>query len=681
MFSDFELIKEHTTRIIAHNLEFGGSYHSMEKFARVINETPNASIRVPRTKYKINKMIQPKFSTEIHIKCDQCLKFSGTQENETECVNCCIKLKTSDSAYFMYFPIHQQLEHNITLHIDEILKYYSEVIEKTEITDIHNGVVFKNLQKTYPNHIILPLVVNTDGVKFFKSSKDSLWLIQAYQSYLEPKNRYVPRTILIIGAHFATKKPNMSDFFEPFLKELRAIIENGGIRIEHNGKMHQFMPLIVSACCDLPAKSDVQGLTGHAGQYACGYCLHPGVPIKSGKTTTYRYVDGSYEPRTHKKFIETYQNQKQMVFGKSIKGIRKVSCFVAVKHFDMVDGFSIDHMHLELNMMRKLFSLWLDSVNHKQPYYIKPKNQILLSKRLVEIKPVCEITRKPRSIFSRADFKANEYRSLLLFYLPFALNGLLSARYVQHFRLFSSAMYLLLKEKILNDDIHEAEKKLNQFVAEFEILYGKENVTINLHLLKHLAPMVRKLGPCWTQSAYGFEAVNGTVTKANTATWGILHQLAWKYTMRKTVQAEKKETCKFQIGGEKVLRITDTEINMFSQARLMQQTKFLKIFKNIVLNGVKFTSKQCKEISSIDYFVSFKNESIAAIHYYVHFDFILYAVAEEYKCVESVEHFVQIRSTGIKKVMRVNEISKKLLYLKFGTREFITIIPNKFEKT
>lgn len=94
-------------------------------------------------------------------------------------------------------------------------------------------------------------------------------------------------------------------------------------------------------------------------------------------------------------------------------------------------------------------------------------------------------------------------------------------------------------------------KKMNQFVAEFEILYGKENVTINLHLLKHLAPMVRKLGPCWAQSAYGFEAMNGTVTKANTATWGILHQLAWKYTMRKTVQAKKKKLVSFKLVEKK----------------------------------------------------------------------------------------------------------------------------------
>lgn len=465
----------------------------------------------------------------------------------------------------MYFPVKQQIGHNIALHIDEILEYCLKVLEENEITDIHNASIFKNLQKKYPNHKILPLVVNTDGAKFFKSSNDS-----------------------------------RSEFFEPFLKEMRSIIQSGGIQVEHNGEIHRFMPLIVSAC-DLPAKSDVQGLTGHSGRFACGYCLHPGVPIKSATKTTIRYVNGEYELRNHTQFIDTYRIQTQMKFVNPTNGIRKLSCFIAVENFDMVYGFAIDHMHLELNMMRKMCDLWLDSSNHKQPYYIQKKNQILLSKRLLEIKPTSEISRKPRSIFARADFKANELRSLMLFYFPFALNALLDARYVRHFRLFSSAMYLLLEEKISNDEINEAEKKLNQFVEEFEILYGKHNVTINLHLFKHLANLVRKLGPLWAQSAYGFEATNGTVTKSNTSTYNILHQLAWKYTMRKTIEAEKEENCRFKIGGKKVIRITETEINMFNQAGLMQQAHILTIYKNIILNGVKFTSKHLKEISSVDY--------------------------------------------------------------------------------
>lgn len=71
---------------------------------------------------------------------------------------------------------------------------------------------------------------------------------------------------------------------------------------------------------------------------------------------------------------------------------------------------------------------------------------------------------------------------MLLFYLPFALEGLLDRRNVEHFRLFSSAMYVLLKEKVPDDEIEQADMKLNQFVSEFEIVYGKNMVTMNVQL-------------------------------------------------------------------------------------------------------------------------------------------------------------------------------------------------------
>lgn len=65
-FLDAGLIKEHTVKIIAHNLKFGGSYHSMEQFAQVVNETPDASIRVPSTRYKIKKLSSvPKFTWNV----------------------------------------------------------------------------------------------------------------------------------------------------------------------------------------------------------------------------------------------------------------------------------------------------------------------------------------------------------------------------------------------------------------------------------------------------------------------------------------------------------------------------------------------------------------------------------------------------------------------------------------
>lgn len=71
-------------------------------------------------------------------------------------------------------------------------------------------------KKKYPSHILLPLTVNTDGAKVFKSSSYSLWLIQLYQGYLTPSERYKIDNVMIKSTS-VQKKPCMREFFYPFL--------------------------------------------------------------------------------------------------------------------------------------------------------------------------------------------------------------------------------------------------------------------------------------------------------------------------------------------------------------------------------------------------------------------------------------------------------------------------------
>jgi len=52
---------------------------------------------------------------------------------------------------------------------------------------------------------------------------------------------------------------------------------------------------------------------------------------------------------------------------------------------------------------------------------------------------------------------------------------------------------------------------LTQFVNEFETLYGKNELTFNLHQLLHVA--LNRRGPIWSNSSYAFESFIGTSAK------------------------------------------------------------------------------------------------------------------------------------------------------------------------
>lgn len=331
--------------------------------------------------------------------------------------------------------------------------------------------------------------------------------------------------------------------------------------------------------------------------------------------------------------------------------------------------------------MKKLLNLWTDSTNHANAYYIKKPDQITLSTRLVKQKPISDIIRKPRSITEKNDFKANELRSFLLYYLRFALPGLLPQKFIKHFNLFSNAIYDLLRSRISLQTIEKTDEQLLKFVDDFEFLYGKSNVTLNLHLMRHLTTCVRNLGPLWAHSAFGFEANNGVVCKSITSKKDILHQLSWKYAMNHTIKSSKPSNAS-SIREKKVIRLTDDERNLFIQKGFeLSSDRYFTIYRSLFARGVELSSIHSKEKQTIDYFVRI-GDTIGCIHFFSIFDSDIYALIEQYEIIDKIDHFINIRAPDSegKKVIRFEDVDKKLLYLKFGINEYVVSLPNKYEK-
>lgn len=89
-------------------------------------------------------------------------------------------------------------------------------------------------------------------------------------------------------------------------------------------------------------------------------------------------------------------------------------------HFDVIKGFAVDYMHCALlGVVRQFVSLWFDSHNHGQRWYIGTKIRDA-NQRLVKITPPHEITRVPRKLDTRKFWKASEWRSFLLYSICFA---------------------------------------------------------------------------------------------------------------------------------------------------------------------------------------------------------------------------------------------------------------------
>jgi hypothetical protein len=130
-----------------------------------------------------------------------------------------------------------------------------------------------------------------------------------------------------------------------------------------------------------------------------------------------------------------------------------------------------------------------------------------LDKALTAIKFPLEFSRAQRSLNLKNLFKANEFKNFI-FYSCIILKDFLSPLYFNHLLYYVIFLRLLCQEKVEKDDILISYYLIEKFINDFELLYGKENMTYNLHSHIHLPLQVTKLGPLNKHSGFSFEGAS-----------------------------------------------------------------------------------------------------------------------------------------------------------------------------
>lgn len=131
---------------------------------------------------------------------------------------------------------------------------------------------------------------------------------------------------------------------------------------------------------------------------------------------------------------------------------------------------------------------------------------------------------------------------MLLFYLPVILDGLISAKYFNHFKLFSSAIYLLLQTSITQEQLQTADENIKSFVKELQELYDKEHMVMNVHLLTHLVDCVKQNGPLWVYGMFTFESFNAKFKKYLGSSNEVLHTITMKYVLERLIKVKPEYT-------------------------------------------------------------------------------------------------------------------------------------------
>jgi hypothetical protein len=188
--------------------------------------------------------------------------------------------------------------------------------------------------------------------------------------------------------------------------------------------------------------------------------------------------------------------------------VKGPSCVQDLDYFNLFEGFVVDYMHnIPLGVFKTYFTLITESTRLKF-WHTFDNEQIameddlsLIEERLKTITPPSSITRTPGSVKDTANWRANEWRSFLLFYGIPCLKGILKKKYVIHFGMLSKATNLLLQKLVSLSDVKEAHRLLLLFTFYCQKYFGEEHMHFNIHLLSHICKGVLNYGSIWTHNA------------------------------------------------------------------------------------------------------------------------------------------------------------------------------------
>ena len=236
--------------------------------------------RLMGTMYHFRKFLQEytsKMMPKLYYFCNYC--YFEVNRNCKKCPSCSKSLNESSSvAYFVQLKIVSQLmllwKNSVfaTAVRSYRFKHYESKKDKSSISDIYDGEIYKNL---YDNDGILSdknnlsFALNTDGVPLFKSSSIGLWPVYLLINELPVSLRKQRDFSIFYGAWISSRKPQMWSFLKPLYEELKLLESEGCECSDGSGVKFLSKCVLLTCTCDLPARALVYNSIQFNGRYSC----------------------------------------------------------------------------------------------------------------------------------------------------------------------------------------------------------------------------------------------------------------------------------------------------------------------------------------------------------------------------------------------------------------------------
>ena len=175
-------------------------------------------------------------------------------------------------------------------------------------------------------------------------------------------------------------------------------------------------------------------------------------------------------------------------------------------YFDAVRMTVVDPMHnLFLGTSKKMLKIW------KSQELLTKANIVEVQSRLDKCSCPNDVGRLPSKLHdvSMDVLTADELKNWTILFSLFALKGLLPQKHYDCWKTFVLASYYMCNRALSATDLPVIDHLLLKFCREFELLYGSDLVTPNMHLHGHLLECLKDFGPVYNFWLFSFERYNG----------------------------------------------------------------------------------------------------------------------------------------------------------------------------
>ena len=263
---------------------------------------------------------------------------------------------------------------------------------------------------------------------------------------------------------------------------------------------------LLCVACDTPAARKISGFLSFKANFGCTRCYSNFGTGTFGKQDFSGFDCDKWVPRSvkqHRKDIDLCSTKTAREHKESEVGCR-YSCLLQLPYFDPVKMTIIDPMHnLYLGTAKRVWS------NFRKLHLITDADIVIINSKLSSFRIPSNVNFSSLPEFGSSTFTAEQWMIWVNYYSVFCLHGLLDKQYIECWRSFVLASRLLCKSVLSKDDITIAKCLLVHFCRRFEVLYGKSEVTPNMHMQCHMAECVHDFGPIASFWCFSFERFNG----------------------------------------------------------------------------------------------------------------------------------------------------------------------------